>query len=113
MLIKRKEAFDKNFACIAGAFGQMDESGRKRIFATLEQEMQAGRRRLTEYEVVGGDTRIVMIGQMLKTYGAHWSDSHKGEMEWLAAQHLSGEQAIARADRWEAAKAADPMCDGR
>ena len=102
ILIRRKESSDQYFSCMAGCFADLQPSQRKEITQTLLDEMNTGRRRLTEYEVADPASRITMIGTALRVHGDRWAAKHPGEIEWLAAQRITREEAISRSAKWEA-----------
>lgn len=101
ILIRRCEASNKMFACTAACFADLDPGTRKAITKTLTDEIQAGRRRLTEYEVADPQSRITMIGTALRVHGQRWAEKHPAEIGWLASQRVSQEEAIARSAAWE------------
>lgn len=100
VLIRRREAADRQFACYAGCFSDLQPSARKEISNGLSEEMNAGRRRLSEYEVADPMSRITMIGTSLRVHGQRWADKHPGEVKWLAEQRVSQEEAMRRSEAW-------------
>jgi hypothetical protein len=72
--------------------------------ACWEQAKQIGefgkRRRRSPYDLVPPETRIVMIGGDLEVYGDAWAASHPGQMDWLARQGVTRDEAIGRNAAW-------------
>lgn len=107
ILIRRREASDKHLQCMAGSFAELMPAVRKELVQKFVDEMNSGRRRLSEYEVADPDARITMIGTSLRIHGERWAAKHPKEIGWLASQRISHEEAIRRSLEWEKHTMAD------
>lgn len=111
ILIKRREASEHEWMWVAAVFDKLTESARKQITRSLASEMEAGRRRLTEFEVADDKSRIVMIGTAIRLHGERWKQSHQSELAWLAHQKVTHEEAVQRSMTWEEDQLADEFWD--
>jgi hypothetical protein len=107
ILIKRREATDKQMSCMSSSYAKLDRSARKRIDEALRDEMQTGRRRRSEFEVADPADRITMIGRAVRIHGERWCITHPTEMNWLKSQRISQEEAIRLSVEWDEREAQD------
>lgn len=99
---RRKESHDRQWQLTAAVQQNRNQEDQVAVWKQAERIGQVGKRRRSPYEVVPVAERIVMIGGDLQAFGVDWEATHGDQLQWLAAQGISREEAIKRSDAWTA-----------